>query len=252
MSEWWRDQQLWRDLGPFLFSEAILSTGEGEVEELIDELEPPDGGRILDVGCGLGRLQIPLVKRGYDVVGLELCAEYRRQARARAVRFGVELEIKPQDVFGYDLEEGQERFDAVLDVFAVLGYSSDPLADIVLAQKFRTLLKSGGEVFIQTRIPQLTTGNVQHKTSSGGLCIEVRSYDQSSRTMFTRWTVCSRRGNRQYTTAVRVYTRDDLKGLLEFVGFEDVRTYESVEDERLTVVGMNPTEIAAGTPPPGA
>ena len=34
MSEWWRDQQLWRDLGPFLFSEAILSTGEGEVENL--------------------------------------------------------------------------------------------------------------------------------------------------------------------------------------------------------------------------
>ena len=43
-----------------------------EADFLVEELAPPPGGRILDVGCGTGRHSIELARRGYSVTGVDL------------------------------------------------------------------------------------------------------------------------------------------------------------------------------------
>ena len=43
-----------------------------EVDFLIEVLDLPPGGLVLDVGCGTGRHSIELAKRGYAVTGLDL------------------------------------------------------------------------------------------------------------------------------------------------------------------------------------
>ena len=46
---------------------------------LIDRL--PSGGRVLDVGAGSGRFAIPLARRGYDVVALDLALDREEKKR---------------------------------------------------------------------------------------------------------------------------------------------------------------------------
>ena len=49
------------------------------------------GGPVLDLGCGTGRLLIPLAGDGFDVVGLDLSASMLARARAKARRRSREL-----------------------------------------------------------------------------------------------------------------------------------------------------------------
>jgi SAM-dependent methyltransferase len=71
--------------------------------------------RVLDLGCGTGGHAVVLASRGYEVVGVDRSPEMLERARARGSSARFELgEIG-------NVEVG-EAFDAVLMMFAVLGY----------------------------------------------------------------------------------------------------------------------------------
>lgn len=60
-----------------------VQTSEGEA--LIEVLAPAEGERVLDLGCGDGRLTAAVQGRGADVVGLDLSQEMAAATAARGV-----------------------------------------------------------------------------------------------------------------------------------------------------------------------
>ena len=235
MPEWWQDESFWRDLEPFLFPPGLLAAGDETTEELLDLLDLEPGARILDVGCGVGRTLIPLAQRGFRVVGVDTCARYRQEARQRGQAAGVELDLRARSVYDLGLAE-DERFDAVLDVFAVIGYADDPVNDILAVQRLCAVLAPGGKLLVQTRNPATSTGTIHHRAPGGG-CIEQRSYDRATQLMSTRWQVTMRDRQRVYRSQVRVYSAKDLRELLEHCGLVDIEAYDVPSEERVTVIG---------------
>jgi SAM-dependent methyltransferase len=64
---------------------AMAARGEdvhGEAAFVADLVEPP--ARVLDAGCGTGRVAIRLAGLGYDVVGVDIDAAMLREAQAEA------------------------------------------------------------------------------------------------------------------------------------------------------------------------
>ena len=93
--------------------------------------------RVLDLGCGTGGHAAPLAERGYDVVGVDRSEAMLEQARAR----GSSARFQVGDIQELDLGE---TFDAVLMMFAVLGYqagNADVLGALTTA---RRQLQPGG------------------------------------------------------------------------------------------------------------
>ncbi len=69
-------------------------------------------GRALDLGCGEGVYATWLAQQGYEVVGIDFVPDALAEARARATRAGVEVELHEGDVVAY---EAPAAFDVVLD-----------------------------------------------------------------------------------------------------------------------------------------
>lgn len=109
------------------------------VEQLVREHGSGEARTILDLGCGTGNHAIRLAERGYDVVGVERSAAMLELAREKAESAGVELH--QADVRDFELGRG---VDAVLMLFAVLGYQTeddDALAALATARRH---LRPGG------------------------------------------------------------------------------------------------------------
>jgi SAM-dependent methyltransferase len=100
---------------------------------------------VLDLGCGTGKHCLLLDERGYEVVGVDRSASMLTHARRKAAKsdhhHGRREAFYQGDICNVDL---QRRFDAVLIMFAVLGYqleNSDVLSVLTTARRH---LRLGG------------------------------------------------------------------------------------------------------------
>jgi SAM-dependent methyltransferase len=74
---------------------------------------------ILDLGCGTGGHALLLAKRGYEVVGIDRSEHMLKGAREKAKDHGLKIQFVKGDITNIDLKR---KFDAVISMFAVMGY----------------------------------------------------------------------------------------------------------------------------------
>ncbi|MGD8628531.1 MAG: class I SAM-dependent methyltransferase [bacterium] len=95
-------------------------------------------GRLLDIGCGNGRLLLEAFNDGWQVEGLELSAAY-----AEAIRSELGIEVAVTDLFDFDIPE--ERF-----VLVVMRHVLEHIPDSIAAlRKIRDLLAPGGSAVLE-------------------------------------------------------------------------------------------------------
>jgi 2-polyprenyl-3-methyl-5-hydroxy-6-metoxy-1,4-benzoquinol methylase len=69
-----------------------------EERALLRVLRPRPGGRVLDAGCGDGRLLVSLARQGLRVVGVDASGVMLRAARDRARTAGLAVHLVRADV----------------------------------------------------------------------------------------------------------------------------------------------------------
>lgn len=105
--------------------------------QLIDEMGAHQ--RVLDVGCGTGRLCAPLSRRGHRVVGVDFSEEMLEEARRIVAEKGREDRctfIRADIVNDMPPELGEyERFDVIV-YLGLLEYMSDPVPMMQKLKRF--------------------------------------------------------------------------------------------------------------------
>lgn len=127
--------------------EALARRGvdvHGEATRCAALVAPP--ARVLDAGCGTGRVAIELTRRGYEVVGIDLDAGMLAQARAQAP----ELTWIQDDLAGFDPSAHgvAAGFDLVVAAGNVLplvaaGSEADVVANLARAVRPMGLVVAG-------------------------------------------------------------------------------------------------------------
>jgi len=112
---------------------------------VVDLLDPKQGEKILDAGCGEGTLAVEIAKRGADVIGIDLSAEMIEQTKIK----GIEAYVCSVTDIPY-----KEEFDALFSN-ATLHWVKDAKGAI---QSIARSLKNGGRFVAEFG----GDGNVKH------------------------------------------------------------------------------------------
>ncbi|EPD82751.1 hypothetical protein HMPREF1207_03543 [Paenibacillus sp. HGH0039] len=132
-----------------LFSEVILNEERTrfEIGQLLSLLNLPEGASILDLGCGQGRISVPLALRGYQVTGIDASDTLLDEARRRALASRAEAVFKSLDMRELDFAD---EFDAVLNLGTAFGYLENEEENQDILHRVYRALKPGGQLIQET------------------------------------------------------------------------------------------------------
>ncbi len=221
-SSWWSEQEFWEDMFDFIFPPEHLALGDPLAAKAIDLLGLAPGAAVLVLGCGPGRVAIPLARRGHRVVGVDAQPGYLARARAWADREGVPLELKLANMAELELDP---EFDAAICAFTSFGYFADRRRDLRVLERARAALRPGGRFLLETahRDGVVRLMPVQEARLPDGRAFRsVPRFDPVAGVLALTWTVTSAAGTRTFTTRLRPYSATELSEMLAEVGFRDV------------------------------
>ncbi len=104
-------------------------------------------GRLIDMGCGTGRLLTPCSRGGHWVLGVDLSEEMLRQAGQRKERDGATFELLKANLTRLDCL-ADRSFDYALCMFSTLGMISGPEARLKVLEHAHRLLRPGGKLIL--------------------------------------------------------------------------------------------------------
>ena len=116
--------------------------------EFFERLGIPPGTRLLDVACGAGQLTIPAARKGIKVTALDLAANLVQQARARAAKEGLSVQVDEGDA--ENLRYPDASFDAVM---SLIGSMFAPRPELVASEMIR-VCRPGGRIIMGNWTPE--------------------------------------------------------------------------------------------------
>jgi SAM-dependent methyltransferase len=188
---------------------------------------------VLDLGAGTGNHALPLARRGYDVAGVDLSEEMVQIAREKAREGGVAIEFRHGDL--REVQLGR-RFDAVLLMFAVLGYQRTN-ADVRAAlENARAHLRPGGVLMLDLWYgPGVLTEPPEDRrrvieTPDGDLTRTVSAeLDVPHQLCTVRYSLSGAGRDAEETHVMRFFFPAELELFMDVAGFE-LLTLSSVDD----------------------
>jgi ubiquinone/menaquinone biosynthesis C-methylase UbiE len=115
--------------------------------QLLANWQIPAGARLLDVACGAGQIAIPAARAGIQVTGLDIAANWIKQARARAASEGLTVQFDEGDA------EALPYPDASFDVLvSLVGAMFAPRPEQVAAELIR-VCRPGGRIIMVNWTP---------------------------------------------------------------------------------------------------
>lgn len=219
------------------FSQTILTPErtEREVQQLLACLQLPSGARILDLGCGQGRIAVPLARAGYEVTGYDRSPVLLEAARTYAASAGADVTFVAGDMRELDFVE---TFDAVINLGTAFGYVASEREDAAILRNIWRALRPGGHFLQDTENREFRLRRLQPRTweeMDGQPVLSERQFD----CVTGRWRERIRwlRGGelRETILDLRLYTATELIRMTEAAGMTVTGVYGGLDLTPLTV-----------------
>ncbi len=214
--------------------------------KLFDEYNVPESGLIFDLACGIGRISIPIAKKGFNVVGIDISPSYIQRANEYAKEEGVSEKTRfivgdMREVVTV-LKDYTDGFNAVINMWTSMGYW-DEITDRSILTQSLSLTKPGGVFIIHTANRDSLVKRFQARDfvygENGLVLLMERKLDLETSRMINFWSYYKEDGGdlrflNKMEINHRVYSLHEMKKLLQDAGWKYLSSFGGFDQKPLT------------------
>jgi ubiquinone/menaquinone biosynthesis C-methylase UbiE len=191
-----------------------------QVDFVIEKLALQPGARVLDLCCGQGRHLLDLMKRGYEVVGVDLSEYMLAKCREAAEGQGLKPNLMQADMREINFDS---EFDAVINLFTSFGYLESDDEDQQVLDAVSRALKPEGRFFIDMMSRDWLMRNYKEhrwdENERGDITIHDSRFDSiTGRTNVRELTLHADGSRTENHHSLRMYTYSELAEKLNRAG----------------------------------
>jgi ubiquinone/menaquinone biosynthesis C-methylase UbiE len=229
--EWW--QEIFPTMRP-LFDAIPRQKSNQEAAYIVKKMGLKPGMKFLDCPCGIGRISLPLAKRGIKVTGVDITPSYLEELSEKAGRKGLKIDLHEMDMRRINLKN---QFDAAGNLGTSFGFFKKQSDNLLVLKKAYQALKPGGKFLLHLINRDWIMACFQERgwTEIGELkIVEKRNFDYRHSIMRSTWHFVRDGKEERYDLEFYMYSYHELVNMFESVGFENIEGYSSVKDEPIS------------------
>ncbi|UCE65691.1 MAG: class I SAM-dependent methyltransferase [Candidatus Zixiibacteriota bacterium] len=243
-SGWWDD--FFPAFRPF-FGLISQKRTNAHVRFIVEKLSLKPGKKFLDCPCGIGRIALPLAKKGIRVTGVDITRSYLDELSMKAKRRGLKVDLVHADM--RRITFGSE-FDAGGNLWTSFGFFEKESDNRLVLKKMYQALKPGGKFMLHVINRDWIMANYQPRgweEAAGVKSMEERFFDYRTSINYGTWHIIKDGKEETFKLTIRMYSFHELIAMFESVGFTDIEGYGSMKDEpisrdkgMMTIIGTKP------------
>ena len=227
---------------------------DGEDIGWFQKLVEDRGQPALDLGCGTGRLLVPMLSRGLDVDGCDLSSDMLELCRTRAEAAGLQPRLFHQPMHALDVDRSY-RTIFICGSFGISGSRRDDLQTLRSAHRH---LEPNGTLALDLYLPNLDERSWQfwlaksrptlplpwpdrgdrRRAADGSeleLTARILSFDPLDQALVreiraTHWKDGEIIAQEEYALRINIYFKSEVLLMLEHAGFRDVEVLGGLTD----------------------
>jgi len=198
---------------------------------IVKKLGLKPGKKFLDCPCGIGRISIPLAKKGVRITGVDITKSFLDELARKSKRMNLKIDLMHSDMrrINYD-----RQFDAAGNLWTSFGYFEKESDNLLVLKKIYKALKPGGKFVLDVinRDWIIVNFNSRGWYTFGNIKVfEERKFDYGTSINKSIWYFIKEGNETAFETKIRMYSYHELRAMFEKVGFVNIEGYSSIKDE---------------------
>ncbi len=230
--EWFESESFWAQYAPVLFDAKRWAEAPDVAESVLRIIGAPTDGKaeqgpkILDAGCGPGRISIELAARGARVTGVDLIRPFLNAAHDSAEDEGIKLDLEQADLRDF---VRPDEYDAAVSLYTSFGYCDTIEDDMKILKNISASVKTGGWFILEMTGREIAVRDFTEGEwfERGGFTVLTEfSVVGAWEALRSRWMLIDENGRKiDHVYDQRLYSAIELKRLMLASGFSSVEIY---------------------------
>ena len=144
--DWFESESFWTQFAPIMFDDARWAEAPAVAQYVKDLAHLKDGAKVLDAGCGLGRISVELAALNLDVTGVDIIQSELDAARDSAEAEGVPLTLINNDLRNW---HAPDQFDCAVNLYTSFGYCETVEEDLQILHNIAESVKPDGTFIME-------------------------------------------------------------------------------------------------------